>query len=133
MFAGKHLKIMNRKSETGTLGEDAAIRYLEDKNFSIIRRNIRDKWGEIDILCLDSSKTLVFVEVKTIRQNNPAIAGLTPEDNLTAAKLKKMKRTAQMFAGKHPELINDKSGWRIDLIAITMFAGKHSISHYENL
>ena len=128
VFAGKH---MTQKSETGKLGEDIAAEYLTFKGYKILDRNYRKTFGEIDILAWDKNKILVFVEVKTIRQS--LFAGLKPEDNLTKAKLEKMKRMAQMFAGKHSDLMTDR-GWRIDLVAVTMFAGKQpEIAHYENI
>jgi len=136
---------MTSKSEVGKIGEDLACRYLIGKNYKIIDRNYRRPWGELDIIAIDPAMVLVFVEVKTIRQptdnecGNSAIqnercrniAALTPEDNLTSAKLKKLQRTAQLFAGKHPEFVNEQKGWRIDLLAICLPANK--ITHYENI
>ena len=52
---------------------------------------------------------------------------------MTAAKIIKVKRTASLFAGANEELVGE-SGWRVDLVAITMFHDKHSeINHYENV
>ena len=153
---------MTKKSEIGKLGEDIACQYLLNKSFTIIERNFRKKWGELDIIAKDSNGVLVFVEVKTMRQSgnaelkrqyeesigkNPAImrlvrhrinkydkAQLNPEENLTAAKLGKLKRTAQLYAGSNPDLINENKGWRIDLIAITLFEnGEPEIKHFENI
>jgi len=130
---------MNGKSETGKIGEDLACEYLINRGYKIIRRNYRQKWGELDIIAKDPANTLVFVEVKAMRQNNAAIhpdrsigvAELSPEDNLTAAKLIKTKRAASMYAGFHEDLIDESRGWRIDLVAIYLPSGK--IKHYENL
>lgn len=116
---------MNSKSEIGKLGEDLACEYLVNKRFTIIERNFRKPWGELDIIGKDSEGALVFVEVKAMRKynnaaNNSAIAVLLPEDNLTAAKLRKLKRTASLYAGFNEDKINDEKGWRIDLIAISI-------------
>src|SRR3989338_520910 len=131
---------MNQKSEVGKLGEDLACEYLVNKRFTIIERNFRKPWGELDIITKDSKGILVFVEVKTIRQSswqainqsnkaekydldnyapnslwqairqygNAAMirkmrqkigwkesSQIMPEENLTAAKLKKLQRTAR--------------------------------------
>ena len=132
---------MHNKSETGKIGEDLACGYLKDKGYKIINRNYRQKWGEIDIIAKDPNCVLVFVEVKAMRQSNsaivqkysPQVAELKPEDNMTAAKIIKVKRTASLFAGANEELVGE-SGWRVDLVAITMFHDKHSeINHYENV
>ncbi len=124
---------MTHKSEIGKYGEDLACEYLVKHSFKIIERNFWKPWGELDIIAMAPDKTLVFVEVKTMRQN-AAIAELNPEDNLTAAKLKKLQRTASLYANEHLELINDQKGWRIDLIAISLADnGKPLIKHLENI
>ena len=65
--------------------------------------------------------------------SDPAIAALNPEDNLTAAKLIKLQRTASLYAGFNGKLIDENRGWRIDLIAITLSSGDPWVFHYENL
>lgn len=109
---------MKNTSIVGKLGEDLACDYLKDKGFKIIDRNFRQPWGEIDIIAKDKGGTLVFVEVKAMKNFNPAIAALRPEDNLTGAKLKKLQKTASLYVGGNSDLVNDKRGWRIDLVAI---------------
>ncbi len=146
---------MNNKSQIGKIGEDIACKYLQDKGYTIIERNFRKKWGELDIIAKDPANVLVFIEVKTLQyyskqamrqlvvsrvkslphcRIHPEITeGLLPEENLSVAKCKKLKRTASLYAGKNEKLITDK-GWRIDLIAITLLADKHPlINHYENI
>lgn len=124
---------MIQKSEVGRVGEDLACEYLMNNGYKIIERNYRQKWGELDIIAKDPDGTLVFVEVKTMRQNNSAIAALNPEDNLTAAKLIKLQRTAQLFAGKQFNLIDENKGWRIDLVGICLTVNNHTIRHYKNI
>ena len=124
---------MYNKSEIGKIGEDLACEYLKDKGYKIINRNYRQKWGEIDIIAKDPIGITVFIEVKTMRQLPDKVAELKPEDNMTTAKIKKVKRTASLFAGANEELVGE-FGWRVDLVAITMFHGKHcEINHYENV
>lgn len=120
----------NKKQFTGRLGEDAAADYLGSSGYDILFRNKKWKWGEIDIIARAPDKTLVFVEVKTLEDN---VSDLKPEDNLTAAKLKKLQRTAGLFAGFHPELVDQKKGWQIDLVAICLTGREPVIRHYENI
>ncbi len=40
---------------------------------------------------------------------------------------------ASLYAGSHEELVKDKKGWRLDVIAITKFGDKFEIKHYENI
>ena len=161
---------MTKKSETGKLGEDLACEYLVNNGFTIIERNFRKPWGELDIIAKDPEGTLVFIEVKAINQTkesqsynlaeyapnslwqairqygNSAMLKkmrqkifwreslqINPEENLTAAKLKKLQRMASLYAGFHPELVDEKGGWRIDLVAITIIDGESEIKHFENI
>ena len=126
------------KSETGRLGEDIASEYLKNKGYRVIKRNFREKWGELDIIAKSPDGTLVFVEVKTIEYKTPQFEDssdslLAPEENLSKAKLTKLQRTASLYAGAHSKLIKENKGWRIDLISVRMFHVKHRIDHYENI
>jgi putative endonuclease len=127
---------MTQKSEIGQIGENLACEYLRDKGYKIIARNYRKPWGEIDIITKAPNKTLVFMEVKTLRQaQGKPHADINPEDNLTSAKLQKLQRTAQLYAGHYPGLIDDNKNWQIDLIAIFLDprGDKPEIKHYENI
>ena len=130
---------MQKKSEIGRIGEDIAANALKARGFRIIERNYLKPWGELDVVAIAPDRTLVFVEVKTLRQNSgqalPENESFTPEKNLTRAKLVKLQRTAQLFAGHRPELVDEKMGWRIDLAAVTLRgAGESPLSrYYENL
>lgn len=120
------------KQNTGKTGEDLACEYLVQKGYKILKRNYREKWDEIDIIAKDKRQTIVFVEVKTFA--GALVGGLTPEDNMTAAKLKKIRRACQAFAAKNEDLIDDRRGWRIDLVAIELVSdGGPTIRHYENV
>ncbi len=137
---------MTDKSQLGQLGEDLACEYLLGKGYKIIGRNIRQPWGELDIVAKYKDGTLVFVEVKTMQQYPKS--GLQPEDQLTKAKLRKTQKAASLYAGHYPELVKDR-GWRIDLIALTLrhdsgsilsesnrltISGENcDIRHYENI
>ena len=123
---------MNHKSEIGRIGEDIACKYLKSKKYKIIERNHRRKWGELDIIAFSPDKTLIFVEVKTLVKR---IAGFSPEENLSQAKLKKLQRTAQVYANANYQLIDDNKGWQIDLIAIDLTEDYKcgDVRHYENI
>jgi len=112
---------------TGKIGEDLACLFLKENGYKIITRNYRKPWGEIDIIAKDNQGTLVFIEVKTLKYGNSRnlnkiesgnVAALKPEDNLTKAKLTKLKKICGGFANQNSELIKENLGWRIDLISI---------------
>lgn len=51
------------KQEIGKLGENLATRYLSSVGYKILKRNFRDKYGEVDIIA-ECDNELVFIEVK---------------------------------------------------------------------
>jgi putative endonuclease len=120
------------KSEIGKIGEEMASKYLIKNGYEIIGRNLREKFGEIDILARQSDETLAFVEVKAMGMSEMGI--LKPEDNFTTQKIKNVNRMAQFFAAAHPQLIDEDRGWRVDLITVEIsLNGKYTIRHYENI
>jgi len=117
--------------KTGQIGENLACEYLVGKGYRILKRNYRQKWGEIDIVAQAPDNTLVFVEVKTI--NNPGEGSLLPEDEASSSKIKKLKRTCEQFVSKFEELLDEKRGWQIDLVAIELRGRIPLIRQYENI
>jgi len=125
---------MNDKKSLGNLGEDLACQYLIRNRFKILRRNKREKFYEIDIIAKSFDRTLVFIEVKTMRIYGELSYCLKPEDHMTKAKFNKIKNGCLMFSAKHPELVDDQKGWRIDLVAISLdSSNSFNLSHYENI
>ncbi len=138
---------MTYKSQLGKLGENIACEYLVKNNYKIIERNFLRPWGELDIITKSPDKTLVFIEVKTI--NGDFNQAIQPEQQLSTAKLKRLKKTASLYAGHYQELTREDKGWRIDLIALnildlsklilnvpdrlTNIDKYYIIKHYENV
>ncbi len=114
----------------GRQGETLAAHYLEQQGFTIVERNARTPYGEIDLVAQKHSESLnltVFVEVKTRRTNSLG----PPEAALTARKKAHMLAAAQAYMQNHPELNGE---WRLDVIAIRLAATaeKAEIVHFEN-
>jgi putative endonuclease len=129
---------MNNKNNIniGKIGEDIAYKYLVNNRWRILERNYRRKSDEIDIIGISIDKILTFFEVKAlVKQGLSTLDVLTPEDNLTVAKLGKISRTCNFFAGRHPEFVDPNRGWRIDLLAIELDLHKKMgrVRHYENI
>lgn len=122
-----------KNQRTGDFGENIACEYLVKNRYRILFRNHYEKFDEIDIISRSFDGTLVFVEVKTLRESDGL--NLKAEDNLTKDKFKKLSRACQIFAGSHSWLIDENKGWRIDLVAVTIddFSGRISLRHYENI
>ena len=127
---------MTSRSETGKLGEDVACDFLKNNGFTVLFRNARNKFGELDIVAKDHDGTLVFVEVKTIRQygNSATFAEFMPEDQMGSSKMRKFKRIAGFFANEHQDLFGEDAGWRLDFVGVIFDdSGAHTIRHYKNI
>ncbi|EGK13451.1 YraN family protein [Kroppenstedtia eburnea] len=56
----------DRRRETGQIGEALAARYLENKGYTILETNWRNRYGELDLIA-EREGELVIVEVRTTR------------------------------------------------------------------
>jgi putative endonuclease len=103
----------------GQMGEDIACQFLERKGFTVLERNYRKPWGEIDIIA-EKSGVVRFVEVKAVsRENLPDISremDYRPEEMVTASKLKKVARTAALYM----ENKRYKREYQIDVVGVIM-------------
>jgi putative endonuclease len=95
------------RSLLGSRGERAAATYLRRQGLRILARNVRAGGGELDLIARDGD-TLVFVEVKTRRDGDPAEA-------VTPAKQAKLTRAALAFLKRH-RLLEQRC--RFDVVAI---------------
>lgn len=125
MFHGE----TNKRAEVGKIGEDIAEKFLVEQGYEIVDRNVRQKFGEIDILAEDRFGTAHFVEVKTLS----AKSWLEPEDQLTRSKLLKMKKMADWYARQNPKTVS--GNYQLDLVAIKFSeeGGRPEIRFYENI
>lgn len=105
------------KQRTGELGENIAVKYLLSKNFRIIFRNYRKKFGEIDIVAQYNGE-LIFVEVKTRKKVFGNLFG-NPEESVNKKKIKKIVKTIQNFLLTFQYPLS-KTNWRIDIISIEL-------------
>jgi len=91
-------KIMgNRSKKLGKFGETYVEKYLERKQYSIIERNYRTPYGEIDLIAKDGT-TLLFIEVKTRRYDS--FGGL--RESISKAKAKRIVLSAMEYLSVHP-------------------------------
>lgn len=128
--------IMFKSHQTGQLGESLALKFLENKGFSLIEKNYRKPWGEIDIIVKKGSD-LRFVEVKTVTTTQKVSRGTfdeyEPEDNIHPAKLKRLGRTIETYLLDKD--ISDDIDWQLDSIAVYLDqeGGEVKIEWLENI
>ena len=82
----------------GNISEDLAAKYLQKIGHTIIERNWRTKWCEIDIVST-KDKAIYFTEVKH-RRNQRAGGGLAA---ITPKKLRQMKFAAELYSTKYQQ------------------------------
>ena len=92
------------------IGEDIAVKYLENKGYILLERNFQIKGGEIDIIMNDEDFT-IFIEVK-YRKNEDF---WHPLDTFSMTKRRAMKRTIMLYVNKNKI---DLEKIRIDFIGI---------------
>ena len=100
---------MNRRERIGKEGERAACEYLHKEGYSLIERNWRCPFGEIDIIARDGD-TLAFVEVK--RRSRSGYGGA--EGALTLHKQRRIVAAARMYLSQ----VESDLPVRFDLVAI---------------
>jgi putative endonuclease len=123
-----------RKVLLGRWGETVAAGYLERLGYTILERNVRTPYGEIDLVARQDPEkgrpaeaVTVFVEVKT---RSSTAFGL-PEEAVTARKRAHLLAAAQSYLQDHPTL---EGAWRVDVVAIQRFRRGQApaITHFEN-
>ncbi len=86
---------MTNKStrETGSWGEQKAVEFLLQNNYTILKTNYRiGRIGEIDIIAREAEYTC-FIEVKTRRSRSFG----APVESVTASKQKKLRQLASIY------------------------------------
>ena len=98
------------RAELGALGEQVAAEHLQRLNWSVLQRNWRCRYGELDIIAEDGA-ALVFVEVKT--RTGDGFGGV--EHAVTPEKVRRIRRLAGIW------LSGQSAAWpqiRIDVIGV---------------
>ena len=107
-----------QRQELGKAGEDEALKFLLDKGFLLIGRNVHLFCGEIDIL-MKNKNTFVIVEVKTKTDSSFGLA----QEMVNYRKKHKLLQLAKALMQKYPKI-----NVRIDVVAIDK--EKEDISHF---
>lgn len=119
------------RQRLGQWGESMAARYLEQHGYTILGRNIRTPYGEIDLVARRVGGELVFIEVKT----RTGTSFGAPEEAVDRRKLAHLVSSSQAYFVRYPD--QQETSWRIDVIAVIGHPGQDDpdiqFEHFENV
>ena len=99
------------RAQLGALGEQLAVEHLRSLGLRIVARNWRCRYGELDVIAVESGHTAVFVEVKT--RTGDGFGGLAQA--VPPQKVRRLRRLAALW------LSEQDASWaqiRIDVIGV---------------
>ena len=114
------------KHSLGQFGEEQAARYLRRRFYSIVERNYRCRFGEIDLIAKRGGN-LVFVEVKLRRDDSHGEA----REFVTARKQQRVRAAAELWLSLHETELQP----RFDVIEVYAPRGESGpvkVNHIEN-
>lgn len=98
--------------QLGAWGEALAVDHLTRIGLSILNRNWRCRYGELDVIACDrATRTVVFVEVKT--RTGDGYGGLAYA--VTERKVRRLRRLAGLWLAGHDQRW---AALRIDVIGV---------------
>ena len=109
---------------SGAWGEELALRYLRRRGYTLVERNYRTRYGELDLI-LRHQNTLVFVEVKTRR----GVGFGDPLEAVTARKQATIRALAERYLSERGPDLDEV---RFDVVGILAGEGGPTVTHIEN-
>jgi putative endonuclease len=124
---------IDQRRRHGELGERIAEEHLTHRGYTIVARNFRTRYGELDLIAADEH-ALVFCEVKT------RVAGSRrgpdgPLDAIGPRKRNRLRRIAGQWLAENPVTSRPRAGeLRFDAIGVMLTpAGRLlALEHLEN-
>lgn len=113
------MAVKGEKRRLGFWGERRAAQYLKSEGYSVIERNFRCPFGEVDLIA-EKGDVLAFIEVKTRSNENYG----APNEAVDGRRKQRYKNCVRFYFANR-EI--DKTV-RFDIIEIT----KQGINHLEN-
>ena len=117
---------MYTNQELGQLGEKLAKRFLEERDYQIIRQNFRARQGEIDIIAKDKDGTIVFVEVKT----RTSLEFGNPSEAVDKTKIEHIVKAAKYFL--YSNKMSNRN-IRFDVIEVFIYKARYRVNHIKQI
>lgn len=106
---------MISSTQKGNFGEDAALRYLIDLGYSILSKNFRNRYGEIDIIGEDDG-IIAFIEVKA----RESLEFGLPCEAVDKRKQRQIARMALLYIARNS--LEDRA-CRFDVVEVVLNSG----------
>lgn len=120
-------RVPNNANHAGLRGEAAAALFLQRRGYTILARNFRTRYGEIDIVAR-APDALVFVEVKARQDNRFGAA----EAAVDARKYARVLRAATAYV-REAHVAPDTL-MRFDVVSVgESSAGALAVRHYPGV
>ena len=103
---------MDGRRVLGLAGEHLAERELDRHGLRVVARNVRTRFGEIDLICRDA-RGYAFIEVKTRRAGSFVAAA----EAVNARKAARLAALAQSWLAHRGDR---NAAWRIVIAALTV-------------
>ena len=102
----------NFRAEFGREAEDIALRYLQKHGLTLLQRNFRSRFGEIDLI-VQQNNTIIFVEVRARK----TAAFMHPVESVDYRKRHRIRKTSQVYM--HKTAAWNRFDVRYDVVALT--------------
>ncbi len=121
--------MVNERTTFGLAAEEAICTHLESTGYTILDRNWRRPWGELDIVAMQDN-VVHFVEVKA---SSRQVSGFDPFLRADGRKMHKVRRTAQTWLLAHRYSADTE--WQLDIASIIMdpLLPRPEIELFENI
>ncbi|MEG1286574.1 MAG: YraN family protein [Clostridium sp.] len=115
------MKAFNK--DIGNYGEDLSFEFLKRNGYSILSRNFRNRFGEVDIIC-KKDEVIIFVEIKSRYSSNYGY----PIEAITYSKQKQIIKLCKFYI-----YINNLNNYNFRFDIIEVFLNKdnnlYSLNH----
>jgi len=115
------------RAEIGALGAQLAVDHLISLGMTVLARNWRCRWGELDIIATERDhSSVVFVEVKA--RTTTEFGGI--EEAVTPEKARRLRRLASVW------LAEQDSRWpdvRIDVVGVRLGGRQPELVHLKGI